>query len=654
MAQHTTQDIPTSHILRRQAWLLIPSALILISLLALIYTISFRSERLRIEEAEQSLTNIVGDVVADDFDTVIADLQVLADSTEVQFVLSSANADARNSLGNRFLKFSEAKGLYDQIRLLDIEGNEVVRVNYNGGSPIMVPQDQLQNKAGRYYFEDTVVLEEGEIFVSPLDLNMENGEIEQPLKPMIRFGTPVFDVRGEKRGILLMNYFGNELLGNLTRVTIRGNNQPMLLNADGYWLLSPQPDLNWGFMYDDRQEVTFQSLFPDAWGAVKSEQTFQFYADGLFSVTPINPLEQLGTDATIVAEVTTDDHGEHGDAGYHWHFVSYVPTENISHWTLGRLRLYLLVGAVLLVGTIIVTNFMARLMLQNEHDQEQIRRQNEDLEELVNARTAELDNANRYLRYANDEMRSFTSIVSHDLRSPIASISGFLKELRRDWDDLLPALDANIQDERTRRTFEQHIPEAFDLIGTSVEQMERLTRGILGVARSGRRELVVDKVDLNALMRTALANNRKLLVEHDVQVTVAPNLPTVMADQLALEQVMNNLLGNAIKYRDPQRPLRIDIRADETESHTRVHIKDTARGITEEEIVNIFRLYRRGNVSEIEGEGIGLYAVRGLIRRHGGDLTVTSEPGVGSTFTFTIAHHIDNTQVEKQGELTYA
>ncbi len=72
-------------------------------------------------------------------------------------------------------------------------GMEPLRVNFNNGNPVIVPQDQLQNKRGRYYFDEAITLNEGEIFISPFDLNVEHGAIEQPQKPMIRFATPVFD-----------------------------------------------------------------------------------------------------------------------------------------------------------------------------------------------------------------------------------------------------------------------------------------------------------------------------------------------------------------------------------------------------------------------------------------------------------------------------
>ena len=102
------------------------------------------------------------------------------------------------------MDFSKTKGLYDQVRFLDENGMEVIRVNFNQGQPYIVPKDKLQNKAKRYYFADTIKLDPGQVFCVTLDLNIERGQIEQPLKPMIRFGTPVAYTEGRKRGIVLL------------------------------------------------------------------------------------------------------------------------------------------------------------------------------------------------------------------------------------------------------------------------------------------------------------------------------------------------------------------------------------------------------------------------------------------------------------------
>jgi hypothetical protein len=94
--------------------------------------------------------------------------------------------------------FSRTKGMYDQIRWIDNSGKEKIRVNYNKGNQEIVPDDKLQNKGSRYYFTDAIKLNKEEFFISPLDLNIEKGKIEQPLKPVIRIGTPILDANTQK------------------------------------------------------------------------------------------------------------------------------------------------------------------------------------------------------------------------------------------------------------------------------------------------------------------------------------------------------------------------------------------------------------------------------------------------------------------------
>ena len=150
------------------------------------------------------------ELVSDIIHSITTDLLTLAGSHEVTMTIK--NNTVRNDLLHDLLLFSQQKRIYDQIRYLDETGQEIIRINFNNGESAIVPEENLQNKAARYYFRDTIRLGKGEIFVSPLDLNIDHGRIEQPLKPIIRFGTPVFDRRGNKRGVLLLNYFGAELL----------------------------------------------------------------------------------------------------------------------------------------------------------------------------------------------------------------------------------------------------------------------------------------------------------------------------------------------------------------------------------------------------------------------------------------------------------
>ncbi|MBD2526984.1 cache domain-containing protein [Nostoc sp. FACHB-133] len=171
------------------------------SVVVTIYYQQVQTEKIVLKTNEFDKVDLQTKVISGDFYSVVSDLIVISKQNELQRILEGVDAD-KQALSREFLSFSQYKKLYDQIRFLDQSGKEVVRVNFKQGEPEIVPEEKLQVQAKRYWFNDTLQLNQGEVFVSPLDLNIERGQVQQPLKPMIRFGTPVFDRRGQKRGIV--------------------------------------------------------------------------------------------------------------------------------------------------------------------------------------------------------------------------------------------------------------------------------------------------------------------------------------------------------------------------------------------------------------------------------------------------------------------
>lgn len=105
-------------------------------------------------------------------------------------------------LADDLVSFLATTELFDQVRLLDLQGMEVIRANYRDGKPYLVPKEQLQWKGNRYYVTEAIGLQANELYISPLDLNVEYGKVEEPIKPTIRFAMPVFDQEGKGRGLL--------------------------------------------------------------------------------------------------------------------------------------------------------------------------------------------------------------------------------------------------------------------------------------------------------------------------------------------------------------------------------------------------------------------------------------------------------------------
>ncbi|MCU7818204.1 MAG: sensor domain-containing diguanylate cyclase [gamma proteobacterium symbiont of Lucinoma myriamae] len=178
-------------------------------------------------------------------------------------------------LAREFETFSRYKKIYNQIRFIDEQGKEKIRVDYNDGVPAILPRSKLQNKSSRYYFKKSIKLNNYEVYVSPLDLNIENDLVEIPYNPMIRFATPIFDGYGKKRGILVLNYSANELLNKLRDILSFGKGEAMMLNNQGYWLISEHIDKQWGFMLDKPDE-RFATSYPDQWQEISRNKKGEF------------------------------------------------------------------------------------------------------------------------------------------------------------------------------------------------------------------------------------------------------------------------------------------------------------------------------------------------------------------------------------------
>ncbi len=111
---------------------------------------------------------------------------------------------------------------------------------------------------------------------------------------------------------------------------------------------------------------------------------------------------------------------------------------------------------------------------------------------------------------------------------------------------------------------------------------------------------------------------------------------------MSIEQIFSNILTNAVNYLDPDRPGKIDIRAEQLDDVVAFHIQDNGRGIAQADFDKVFAPFRRAGQQNMPGEGMGLAYVQTLVRRHGGRIWFDSEPGIGTTFTFTISRNIKN------------
>ena len=255
----------------------------------------------------------------------------------------------------------------------------------------------------------------------------------------------------------------------------------------------------------------------------------------------------------------------------------------------------------------------------------------------------------RELEKSNEEIKRFAYIVSHDLRAPLVNLKGFageltyaLRELTEQAAQFLPHLDAELHS-RLDALLRNDIPEALQFIGGSVSRMDRLINAILKLSRLGRQELRPEPVEIAPLVEQLLQTLAHEIDTRGVEVHVAP-LPTLATDRLAIDQILGNLLANAVKYLKPHGPAELRIDAQPGAQTTALRIADNGIGIPPQSFGRIFEPFGRVATSDVPGEGMGLAYARSLARRLGGDITCQSQPGQGSTFTVTLPHQFKEGQ----------
>lgn len=264
----------------------------------------------------------------------------------------------------------------------------------------------------------------------------------------------------------------------------------------------------------------------------------------------------------------------------------------------------------------------------------ELRLLNEDLEDVVDARTAEL-------KRANAEIQRFAYIVSHDLRSPLVNIMGFTAELETARQSIAGYVRQSDEqgwqapDAGTRLAIEEDLPEAIGFIRTSTQKMDRLINAILNLSRQGRRTLAPERLDLTGLVNGIAETLQHRIQETGTMLTVEP-LPTIVNDRVAVEQILSNLVENALKYQQPERVGSIIVRGSTEHGRAIVEVADNGRGIAPRDHDRIFDLFRRAGTQDQPGEGIGLAHSRALAYRLGGTIEVSSALGEGSTFRLNL------------------
>ncbi|KXX66427.1 diguanylate cyclase [Marichromatium gracile] len=353
--------------------LYLPLALGLVALLVLVWGWSVRQMHRELDETARAGVDELVRLIENKLDHVAIDTLTLARQHIVQRYLDTGDRAWLPLIAAELANRIHYARRYQKIRLIDETGHEVVRVESLAGEILTIPEEELQDKADRYYVEATLGLEPGELYVSPLDLSIENGEVLLPFLPLLRVGTPVFDSAGRGRGMIVISYRAGHLLERLEDFGRAGPIRPMLINCAGYWLLAPQREMAWGFMVEGRAEQRMQVRYPEAWARMQHHPLGLIRtADGTFAYRDVVPLQSSYPVYSALCARRDDSVSPNL---LRWHVAAFIARERYARAALTPTLVIAGLGVLLLVVLAFAVRATVALRADRRARFERLRRQ---------------------------------------------------------------------------------------------------------------------------------------------------------------------------------------------------------------------------------------------------------------------------------------
>ena len=719
---------------------------LLIPLALFSYTI-IETETAQRESEMQVVSEFLGaarDVIQEELDFLSYDLNALLNSSELTDYVNNPSEEAIERIQNYFELLTTVSRRYDQIRILSPLGFETVRVNYSSGEAKVTPSDQLQDKSNRYYFSEALTQSRNESYASLLDLNVENGEVETPYKPMIRLSHKLYNDKGELVAVLVLNYLAKNILHEMdVAATLPGTVE--LVDEEGYWIFDETGQFNWSRQLSNQANIAesrsslwnalkaidsnqvdkiedisvFRVQYPKSIGNVTVNLPRSLYLISEFKhpslfATVTNELLQpipLGIGLTLallslfwsraavkelIAEETLKQESairekiisssliptilisnkgvieEFNQAaerlfGYtqsevmgqnvkmlmpdpmrskHDDYLTAFKNTGIKHVVESSRKSFALnkqgtTFPVEIAVTQIWINeqpfFVGNLRdLTAEYELEKkAEAYREELEQAVEQRTMELAATNEELISRSQEAERLASVksefltnMSHEIRTPLNSIIAMSQILQRKGDEMNAA----------------HMGSRMMAAGQS---LLAVINDILDYSKLGAHkiQLAPQSFDLEKLVNHLSAIMHSATINKpDVELVI--NLASqlghqVVGDEVRLQQILVNLIGNAIKFTERGYvKLEIVILTQSSDSvELLFSVKDSGIGIDAENLDLIFEAFEQGEAnihSKFGGSGLGLSISQSLLKLMGSTLSVESEKGKGSTFSFTL------------------
>ncbi len=284
--------------------------------------------------SQESNLRLASQMIVVRIQAAIEDLHVITQTPLINEFIAHESDESYRRLAENLLNFVTHKGIYNRVRFVDERGRERLRIDLSGGRPRVVEREQLLDQTREEYFHNTQTLHPDEVYVSHLDLETDQGVVTNPFTPLMSMAMAVYNREGERRGILVLEYLAQRMLDDFAAHF--AGERAVLLNPEGYWLLSPEPELAWGFRFD--QQVSFARRHPEAWATIHQADHGQVVAgQSLYLFNTIYPLAsgQVGA----IPDTHDAPHHHHAWQEFHWKGMVRLPAYSLTNLFDGTYRL---------------------------------------------------------------------------------------------------------------------------------------------------------------------------------------------------------------------------------------------------------------------------------------------------------------------------
>lgn len=648
----TTPKSPAPHTFKRiLPQILIPTLTLLllsnIAILATTYVVLDREllatdDRLLISEA-RTLSNNFQDIIAN----LVIETRQASGFPAIEGVIQAEKKpdntqelqEWKARVGQLFVGMLRANPALSQVRLINISGKEVVRAEGRGteSSISVIAENELQDKSGRGYFQAAIKLEDGQSFISDINLNEENGQIIEPRELVVRVARPVFAQSGENTqpyGIIVVNLSMAYPLDRLT--SLAGSLRTVrLVDESGSYLYHSGENIAITNSLDVPRN--FYSDFPDVEQGIGDNAVYKSDRQRL-TVVPLSYGDDLAKHFPLFLAVSS----ESSDA------ISLRSTV-LRQTSVVLITVMLVAIAICIFITRRITTPLSRMSNSLAKNQQQTLMSHvpsfapQEIQQLAEAfdlsykklaanqhqLKLEIEHKQRaqsgleekvtQLNNANNELQQFTYIASHDLQEPLRTIRSFVDLIHKQYSELY--------DEKGR-TMLNFIDEA------SI-RMETLVKDLLDYGRIGAKNSLVS-VDLNDIFLSVKQDLTNAIETSNATVTQT-QLPVITGRETELRLLFQNLLSNALKFRRSDVAPEINISSKEILTGWQISVCDNGIGVAEEHRHKIFGVFKRLHTkSEYPGTGIGLAHCKKIVELHGGNIWIEPNQSGGSCIVFTI------------------